>query len=101
MENKQKNFKQCDMCKVDEATSLCPQCFSYYCDGCFKQVHEKKENKEHKKEAIDYNVPIDTRCPEHDMVPTNLFCIDEKGKIYEYLIIYRTLLLILPLFKSS
>ena len=101
MENKQKNYKQCDMCKVDEATSLCPQCFSYYCDGCFKQVHEKKENKEHKKEAIDYNVPIDTRCPEHDMVPTNLFCIDEKGKIYEYLIIYRTLLLILPLFKSS
>ena len=101
MENKQKNYKQCDMCKVDEATSLCPQCFRYYCDGCYKQVHEKKENKEHKKEAIDYNVPIDTRCPEHDMVPTNLFCIDEKGKIYEYLIIYRTLLLILPLFKSS
>ena len=82
MENKQKNFKQCDMCKVVEATSLCPQCFSYYCDKCFKCVHEMNENKEHKKEAIDYNVPIDTRCPDHDKDAVTLFCIDEKGKIY-------------------
>ena len=82
MENKQKNYKQCDICKVYEATSLCPQCFSNYCDACFKHVHGMKENKGHKKEVIDYNVPIDTRCPDHDMVPTNLFCIDEKGKIY-------------------
>ena len=81
MENKQKNYKQCDICKVDEATSLCLQCFSYYCDGCFKQVHEKKENKEHKKEAIDYNVPIDTRCPDHSGNNINLFCIDEKGNL--------------------
>ena len=82
MEIKQKNFKQCDVCKADEATSLCPQCFSYYCDKCFKCVHEKKENKEHKKEAIDYNVPIDTWCPDHDKVAINLFCLDEKGNKY-------------------
>ena len=79
MENKQKNYKHCDMCKVSEATSLCPQCFCYYCDICYKPVHSMKENKEHKKEAIDFNVPIDTRCPDHNMVPINLFCIDEKG----------------------
>ena len=53
MENKQKNYKQCDMCKFVEATSLCPQCFCYYCDGCFKQVHSVKENKEHK--AVEEN----------------------------------------------
>ena len=82
MENKQKNYKHCDMCKVNEATSLCPQCFNYYCDGCHKQVHSMKENKDHKKESIDYNVPIDTRCPDHDQIPINLFCIDEKGKVY-------------------
>ena len=82
MENKQKNYKQCDICKVYEATSLCPHCFSYYCDKCFKCVHEMNENKEHKKEAIDYNVPIDTRCPDHAGNNINLFCIDEKGKIY-------------------
>ena len=82
MENKQKNYKQCDICKDVEATSLCPQCFSYYCDKCSKCVHESKNNKEHKKEAIDYNVPIDTHCPDHDKNPINLFCLDEKGNIY-------------------
>ena len=46
-----------------------------------KPVHGKKENKDHKKEAIDYNVRIDTRCPDHDKIPINLFCIDEKGNL--------------------
>ena len=86
MENKQKNFKKCDICKVKEAKSLCPQCFSYYCDICFKAVHENEENKEHKKEKIDYFVPIDTRCSEHENIPINLFCIDEKSNIKIYII---------------
>ena len=81
METKQKNYKQCDICRDAEATSLCPQCFSYYCDKCSKCVHEKKENKDHKKEVIDYNVPIDTRCPDHAGNNINLFCIDEKGNL--------------------
>ena len=81
MENKQKNYKQCDMCKFIEATSLCPQCFNYYCDICFKPVHEGEKNKEHKKEKIDNFVPIDTWCPEHYGNNINLFCIDEKGKL--------------------
>ena len=34
MEINQKNYKECDMCKGVEASSLCPQCFSYYCDDC-------------------------------------------------------------------
>ena len=80
----QKNFKQCDMCKDKEASSLCPQCFSYYCDTCYKSVHENTKNSKHKKEKIDYNVPIDTRCPEHNTIPINLFCIDEKGNFYLY-----------------
>ena len=80
MEINQKNYKQCEICEDDEATSLCPQCFCYYCDKCFKFVHETKKKSEHKKEAIDYNVPIDTRCPEHSGNNINLFCIDEKGK---------------------
>ena len=81
MENKQKNYKQCDICQDTEAESLCPQCFSYYCDDCYKTVHNKKRNKEHKKEAIDFNVPIDTRCPDHAGNNINLFCIDEKGNL--------------------
>ena len=79
MENKQKNFKYCDMCKQEEAKSLCPTCFCYYCDNFFKPVHEKGKNKEHKTEKIDYFIPIDTRCSDHDKNPINLFCIDEKG----------------------
>ena len=79
MELNQKNFKQCDICKGADATSLCPQCFSYYCDACYKPVHDRNKNSQHKKEEIDRYVPIDTRCPDHDNVPINLFCIDEKG----------------------
>ena len=88
MEMNQKNFKQCDMCKIREAKSLCPQCFCYYCDNCFKCVHDRKNNSEHKKEKIDYFVPIDTHCLEHNSVPINLFCLDEKGNnnLYKYLI---------------
>ena len=77
-----KNFKHCDMCKFTEASFLCSKCFCYYCEGCFKQVHGIKENSQHNKEKIDYNVPIDTRCPEHDTIPINLFCTDEKGNKY-------------------
>jgi len=79
METIEKNIKQCDICKAKEAKSLCPQCFSYYCDKCFKAVHEEEINKNHKKEEIDYYVPIDTRCPEHKGDNISLFCIDEKG----------------------
>ena len=84
MEFNQKNYKQCDMCKGVEASSLCPQCFSYYCDDCYKPVHNRQNNKAHKKEKIDYNVPIDTRCPEHTTIPINLFCLDEKGNYINY-----------------
>ena len=101
MKKNQKNYKKCDICGDTEATSLCPSCFCYYCDDCHKVVHNKQKNKDHKKEPIDYNVPIDTRCPDHNTIPINLFCLDEKGKIYSYIIIYSTLLLFVSLFKSS
>jgi len=79
MEFNQKNYKICEICKV-EATSLCIECNSYYCDRCFKFIHDINENKNHIKEKIDYFVPIDTKCPAHPTIPINLFCCDEKGK---------------------
>ena len=84
MEENQKNFKYCDICK-SKATFLCLECLcdNYYCDSCYKLAHDNKENSSHKKEKIDYYVPIETKCPEHKNVPLNLFCLDEKGnKIY-------------------
>ena len=77
----QNQIKKCEICK-EYATSLCMKCMSYFCESCFKYVHDKKENSQHKKEKIDYNVPIDTRCPDHSGNNINLFCLDEKGKIY-------------------
>ena len=43
-------------------------------------MHDRKKNKDHKKEKIDLFIPIDTKCPEHEGSPMNLFCVDEKGK---------------------
>ena len=77
----QKNVKQCEMCKAKEAVTLCLDCYSYFCEACYKCVHDIKQNINHKKEKIDLFVPIDTMCPDHKRIAINLFCIDEKGKI--------------------
>ena len=79
MEMNQKNYKYCDICKTNQANSLCSQCFSNLCDNCFKYIHDIKANAEHKKEGLDYYVPIDIWCPEHKKNAINLFCLDEKG----------------------
>ena len=78
MEVIQKNYKLCEICE-SEATSLCLKCMSYFCDKCYKNVHDNKAKSSHKKEKIDYFVPIDTKCPDHPQNIINLFCIDEKG----------------------
>ncbi len=80
------NIKKCEICG-NEATSLCFSCTNYYCEACYKYVHDKKINSQHKKEKIDYFVPFDIKCPDHPKVPINLFCIDENGKYYIFIII--------------
>ena len=76
-----KNIKKCEICKVREAIALCLDCHSYFCEICYKCVHDIKENSNHRKEKIDLFVPIDTTCSNHERSPMNLFCIDEKGNI--------------------
>ena len=56
------------------------KCKNYFCENCFKVIHQLKKYSEHKKENIDPFVPIYLKCPEHQEIPMNLFCIDEKGK---------------------
>ena len=80
MENNKTNQKLCELCH-EIATNLCFNCHNYYCDSCYKFVHEKKNNTNHKKENIDPFVPIDIKCPIHKNIPMNLFCVDEKGKL--------------------
>ena len=77
----QKNIKQCEICEDEEAKTLCLDCHSYFCEACFKYVHDKKKKKSHKKEKIDLFIPIETKCPEHEGILMNLFCVEEKGNI--------------------
>ena len=72
--------KKCEICLVD-ASCICYQCMSYFCDSCYTFVHKNEERKLHKKEKIDYYIPIDIKCPEHNLVPMNLFCLDDKGNL--------------------
>ena len=102
MEENQRNEKICDICK-SKATLLCLECIcSYYCDNCYKLIHDIKVNSNHKKENVDYFVPIETRCSEHPNVALNLFCLDEKGNNnIIFILTHSTLLFNVPFFESS
>ena len=65
------------------SSKLCLECVSYFCNECYKYVHDKKENSKHKKTKIDFYVPLDIKCLQHPKIINNLFCIDEKGN-YNY-----------------
>ena len=72
-------IKKCEICGLN-STCLCFQCIEYFCDSCFKFIHDKELNSGHKKENIDPYAPIDLKCLEHPKSLNNLFCIDEKVK---------------------
>ena len=74
------NLKKCEICRLD-ALFLCYKCKMYLCDNCYKFIHEKKANIDHKKENIDLFVPIEIKCQKHPEDRINLFCLDDKGKI--------------------
>ena len=80
IQKKPKYIKECEICKSN-ATCLCFQCNNYFCDRCYKLIHDIKNNSEHKKESIDPFMPIDIKCPEHPQDRMYLFCADEKGNL--------------------
>ena len=80
---KSKNIKECEMCDSN-ATCLCFKCNNYFCENCYKLIHNLKKNLSHKKENIDPFVPIELKCPYHPQDRMNLFCINEKGKPINY-----------------
>ena len=81
MEISQNIIKKCEICQ-SQATNICFKCFSYFCESCFKFVHDKQVNKDHKKEKVDYFIPIDIKCQIHPKNIINLFCVDEKGNLF-------------------
>jgi len=79
MDNKKSNIiKECEICESN-ATCLCFQCNNYFCESCYKMIHDKAKKGSHKKEIIDPFVPIDLKCPYHPKDRINLFCANEKG----------------------
>ena len=72
-------IKKCDICDED-ATSLCFNCKQYFFESCYKFIHNKQKNSQHKKENIEPYVPIELKCQEHADILSNLFCLSGKGK---------------------
>ena len=48
MEKKENKIKICETCG-DNATCLCFKCLEYFCNKCFKYVHDNQINSNHKK----------------------------------------------------
>jgi len=83
MDKKSKNFKECEICDLN-ANCLCFKCYSYYCDKCYKFIHENNKKSNHIKEAIDPFIQIDLKCQKHPIYPMFFFCSDDKGKLIIY-----------------
>ena len=79
MEKKNNEIKECEICGSN-ATSLCFKCLFYFCDSCYKLIHDKQKKSNHQKKIIDPYVPIDLKCNDHPGNSLSLFCLDEKGK---------------------
>ena len=73
---KSKNIRECEMCD-SKANCLCCECNNYFCESCYKLIHNLKKNINHKKENIDPFIPIDLKCPNHPKDRMSLFCIND------------------------
>ena len=74
--------KNCEMCELN-ATCLCFECNFYFCDKCYKLVHDlRKNNQEHKKELINPFISFDLKCRIHKDQKNSLFCLNDKGKFF-------------------
>ena len=75
------NNKNCEICELN-ATCLCFKCNFYFCEKCYKLVHDLKKSQEHKKELIDSFISFDLKCTIHKDQKNSLFCLNDKGKSF-------------------
>jgi len=78
-------IKKCNLCLL-EASSICFKCKKYFCDNCYKIIHEIKKNNEHEKTKINPYLSIDFFCQNHPEYPLELFCLNDGGKDIIYII---------------
>ena len=69
---------KCGLCG-EIAKKLCLDCNNYFCESCFKFIHEKKNNVGHKNEEIDLFIPFEARCSIHPDIPMNYFVLLKKN----------------------
>ncbi len=65
-------YKKFEMCKL-KARNLSLDCMNYYCESCYKLIHEKEATIHHLNEKSDYFIPFDTKCKEHPSNPLAYF----------------------------
>ena len=80
-------IKKCDYCRSD-ASDVCFKCNDFFCNNCYKIIHELRKDSEHKKIEINPYLSIDLFCPMHPKNPLELFCLDDKGNFYYNNFIY-------------
>ncbi len=85
MENK--FFKECELCEAN-ANILCFDCNDYFCDSCYKSIHNNSKYQNHKKEKMNPFISIDLKCPYHPKDRINLFCLNERGNNLFIIIIF-------------
>jgi len=71
-------LKKCNLCNSDSFW-ICFQCKKYYCDKCWKIIHEIKKEKAHEKTKINPYLSLDFFCSNHQEYPLELFCLNDKG----------------------
>lgn len=74
-------LKKCDSC-ISESFWICFQCKKYYCDKCYKIIHDLKSDNPHEKTKINPYLSIDFFCPNHQEYPLELFCFNDKGNFH-------------------
>ena len=77
MKKPNKLIKSCEICIKSDATCLCYECNSYFCESCYKVIHDIKDEPKHKKENKIYLFLL-IKCSEHPLDRLNLFCLDDK-----------------------
>ena len=71
--------KECGYCE-EVATIVCFDCKNYFCEDCFKSMHQKKKSSKHINEKISPILPIEINCLKHEKYQIVSFCLNDKGK---------------------
>ena len=82
-----KNIKQCDICKEEEAKSIVFNALIIIVILALNMSNKRIKILNIKKGKIDYFIPINIWCPDHEKDAIKFFCVDEKGNKFLHIYI--------------